>query len=1388
VEPGVEFRILGPVEVIHAGRVVPVGGSRERAVLALLLASANQVVSAERLAEELWGGEPPDRAAHSLQVFVSRVRRALREAGEDGVIVTQPPGYIVRVSAETLDAARFEALVAAARDQADHGSPEQAAATLRQALRLWRGPALADIADAPIARAEAARLEEARLAALEGRIEADLACGRHGELSAELEALTRAHPLRERLWGQRMLALYRSGRQVEALRVYRDLRRFLGEEIGLEPSPALAALETAILQQSPHLDWQAVSPAEPPIEAAPPSTAAVTVPAAAPVPTLMSLAGGPVTILFTDVEASTDLRTRHGDQVAQELLRGHEELVRSQVTVHGGVEVKALGDGFMMAFGSVRRALACAVAIQRALADRRLDLPDVQVRIGVNTGEVVHEGDDLYGQAVHAAARIAAKAHGGEILVSEIVKQLAGTRPDLTFRDRGRYHLKGFPDRFRLFEVVWSDEESAPAPGAFAARTPYVGRVAERTELVLLLDRARQSQGALLLIGGEPGVGKTRITEETGGDAAGKGFRVLVGRCYEIEGAPPYGPFVEILEQALATAPSPESFRALLGDDAPEAAKLLPRLRRLFPDIPPPLELPPEQERHYLFNSLRDIFARAAAIRPLFLVLDDLHWADEGTLLLVEHLAERLPRLPMLVVGTYRDTEVTAGHRLARPMEDLLRRRLAQRMSLKRLSEAGVAALLRALSGQEPPPSLVAAVQAETQGNPFFTEEVFKYLAEEGRLYDEHGRFRPSVDIGDLDVPESLRLVLGRRLERLGESGRRALAAAAVVGRAFTYELLEALGELPADALLNALDEAERARLVAPLSDAPDEDRLLFSHELIRQTLLTSLSQPRRRRLHLLVADTLERLHAGDLDEQASEIAHHLTQAGPAADRRRLLQYLTIAGRQALRTSGYEDALRHFEKALSMIDVAEPEQRPSLFANRALARRSLGRLEDALSDWKRAIPLYLDLGQSEEASHACLEGSRDLWWLNRDRESLEMAERGLAALGERETPKRAEMLAWTGVAGAWVSPFDPGEALIAEALALAERLDDKRLVGYGLVTRALHRFAFSLRREVLEAGQEGTRLLRVEGDLWEVTTLLSFMQVAAIELGQMRLAAEIDEDLSPLATRLGHTFALHVMHDAAVASRQLMSDPDLGSFEAAGHRHLETAGAIGFRHLSGAMLTHAAFLRGDWKDALSLAEEAVRHSPEHHHTSGPDWGAYLRVLAYSGRAPDVMAVLDEQQEDFPQPGRRNGYGQWFVMTAAVEALSVIGQRDRAAALYPLVREYMATTGVMLHWFTPLLIERIAAIAAAAGGQWDVAEGHFSTALAQAEELPFAIEGAETRRWYARMLLDRDAPGDRDRARLLIEEAIPVYGRVGMPRHAELARALTPKPSSHRRGR
>ena len=317
-----------------------------------------------------------------------------------------------------------------------------------------------------------------------------------------------------------------------------------------------------------------------------------------------------------------------------------------------------------------------------------------------------------------------------------------------------------------------------------ARRTPYVGRESERAELRRLIEAAVAGQGALVLVGGEPGVGKTRLAEEALAEARDRGCLALTGRCYEMEGTPPFIPWVEIVERSARINPA-AAFREVLGDAAPEVAQLVPELRRLFPDIPQPIELPPDQQRRYLFNGFLKFVERGARVTPHMMLLDDLHWADESTLLLLQHFAQRLSQIPLLIVGTYRDVDLAIQRPFAEMLETLTRHRLAHKLALDRLGERGVAEMLKALSGQDPPTPLVNAVYAETEGNPFFTEEVFHYLAEEGRILDEHGRWRDDLRVENLEVPEGVRLVIGRRLQRLSDEARRVLTGAAIVGRSF---------------------------------------------------------------------------------------------------------------------------------------------------------------------------------------------------------------------------------------------------------------------------------------------------------------------------------------------------------------------------------------------------------------------------------------------------------------------------------------------------------------------------------------------------------------------------------------------------------------------------
>jgi predicted ATPase len=451
-------------------------------------------------------------------------------------------------------------------------------------------------------------------------------------------------------------------------------------------------------------------------------------------------------------------------------------------------------------------------------------------------------------------------------------------------------------------------------------RTAFVGRETERSMLRRLLERVIAGEGAVAMIGGALGVGKTRISAEFAAEASARGFVTLVGSCYDRENSLPFNPFVEILESAMAQSTSQEVFRSALGNDAGEMARLMPQLRRLFPDIPPPLEVSPEQSRRILFNAVVELLGRSAASGPIFLLFEDLHWADEGTLSLLNHIARSISRIPVLILGTYRDNEIDSGGALAQTLDELLRIHMLDRINLRGLPQSAVAEMIRALSGREPPSEVVNLIYSGTDGNPFFVEELFRHLVERGKLMDESGEFRQDLNLTEIDVPQTLRLVIGRRLAQLSDAARKILGPAAVIGRSFTFDLLEASTDIDEDSLLDCVEEVEKAGLIFSTLGYP-EANFQFSHELIRSAVLGDLSAPRRQRLHLNVVSGIERVHANALEDQAGNLAHHLWQAGRAADPDKTVHFLTLAAQQALQQSAYEGAHRYFQNALELLRV-----------------------------------------------------------------------------------------------------------------------------------------------------------------------------------------------------------------------------------------------------------------------------------------------------------------------------------------------------------------------------------------------------------------------------------------------------------------------------------
>ncbi|MFL5932199.1 MAG: BTAD domain-containing putative transcriptional regulator [Gaiellaceae bacterium] len=1242
--PEITFGVLGPLDVRVDGRTVVLRGHKQRLLLALLLLRAGELVSTDRLLTDIWGEQPPKAALSSLQNKVSQLRKAL---GSD-VVRTVATGYSIHAEDESFDLHRFEHLLAGAR-AAD--SAERRSAQLQAALDLWRGAPLADLAFEPAVQLDIARLDELRTTAREELVEAGLVLGHHDRLVSELERLVSEHPLRERLRAQFMLALYRSGRQTEALAAYQAARRTLSDELGLVPSEELQRLERAILAHDPSLELPA------PI-------VAIQAPVAGLQPARKT-----VTILFADVVDSTAMAEQLDPELLRSVIGRYFDVARTALERHGGTVEKFIGDAVMAVFGIPQLHEDDALRAVRAASDLRAATRELandlvreyrvwfEIRIAVNTGMVL-SGDPAGGQpfatgeAVNIASRLEQAAVPGEILLG--AETYARVKDAVRAEPHGAISLKGKAAEVHPWRLL------ALLPGTTglerSSQTQFLGREDELASLGERLGRAIEERACqLCTIVGPPGIGKSRLANEFAAVQAG-GYRLVSGRCLPYGDGITYWPVADIVRGLTGDEGSVEEL--LAGEeDAPLIAARIGAAIGTSPE-----RAGPAVEIAWAFRKLLEAFARR---QPLVTVIDDLQWAEPAFLDLLEYLAAYSSEAPILLVGLTRGDLFESRPAWAgqRPRATLI--------ALDPLSESTAVDLAADLGGRLGVPEKERTrLVALAEGNPLFLEQLILHWAE----------------TKSATLPVTIQALLAARVDRLEPAEQTVLLHASVEGRNFhrgaLSHVLPADAGITLDARLTALVDKEL--IDRDRADFQGDEGFRFRHILIRDAAYEAAPKQLRARAHERYADWLQRQAAERATEYEEILGHHLERAyryrvelGHADEHsrqlaRRAAAQLSSAGRRAFdrfdrrtarnllarasellpaRDSARLDVLP--ELAAALFNVGEPAQAEALLAEALEAARELGR--PAL-EWRARLKQLHVEGLSSRATWSQIG------------EQAEEAVSVFRKLGD----DAGQAAAWRTRADAYNAQGKLSAALEANTRALARARGRDRQLALARIIRNVPWGPIHVDEAIRRCEQV---LAGAEGRLLEAT---SFASLASLRAMQGRLdearrliagAKAIYHDLGvdPLAdlTAFDSAFVEALAGDFVSAERELRF----------GLEFSQRRNEWNTFSLATALLAHVLCELGRYAEAEELTRKSEHAAATDVWSQIPWRSARAKVLAHGGE-------IDESE----------GFAREAVMLAAQtdvlnlhgDALLDLGRVLRVSARTAEAAEVVDSAGRLYH--------------------------------------------------------------------------------------------------------
>jgi class 3 adenylate cyclase len=888
----------------------------------------------------------------------------------------------------------------------------------------------------------------------------------------------------------------------------------------------------------------------------------------------------------------------------------------------------------------------------------------------------------------------------------------------------------------------------------------FVGREAQVHELRGGLEDALSGKGRIQLLVGEPGIGKTRTAEELATYATLRGAQALWGRCYEGEGAPAYWPWVQII-RAYAHDREPKTLLSEMGPGAADIAEVVSELRERLPGLPAPPQLDAEEARFRLFDSITNFLRNASSQQPIVLIVDDLHWADKPSLLLLQFLTRELEGSRLLVLGTYRDVEVGRQHPLEETLAELARNPRCSRVLLRGLSEPDVARFIEFSAGQTPPAALVQAVYRETEGNPFFVHEVVRLLQADGRL-DRPG----DVASWSVEIPQGVRQVIGRRLNALSEDCNRVLAIASVIGREFDLRVLARAGELSEDRTLELLEQAEDARIVAGVEGAPGVYR--FCHALVRETLYEELRSTRRLRMHRTVAEVLEAFHAGKLEAHLAELAYHFCEAAAGGDVDTAVGYAVRAAERANASLAFEEAVSHTERALSALEAREPvdeTRRCELLLALAAAQYRSGAPAKSRETFRRALALAREVGSAELFARAALEeGTMEIFPASLvDWDLIAVLEEALERLPQGASPRRAQTLARLGSQLIWQEEVERSRSLSAQALAMARSVGDPQTLIQALILRVFHlRRPDQLEESILiteeitelslELGDKNREFIS-RGNRIPLLTELPDADAADREIGRY---SELAEELrQPFARAWAARYrAGRALREGRIADARL--DAWLGL----------TEGRRANPELAAQMFGLHFYMMRRIQGRFREVEEDLRAGVERFPAVAL-WPSLLACfLAETGRTDEARRVVDRLAADDFAAVREAALpdAPYFLLADGCFGAGIVEPAERLYELFqPWSERYVTVGGSVSLGAARRPLGNLAAML----GRFDAAARHFEMAIAMETQMRALGLLPRAQCDYAKMLLARGEPGDREQALALLDDALATSQRLGL---------------------